>query len=284
MPWTKEHAPARERILVLKAGRAEQNYWRDIWAYRELFAILAWRDVSVRYKQTAIGVAWAVLRPFITMVILTLIFNRVAKLPSEGSAPYPIMVFAGMLPWFLFSTIFSEASNSLIANASLITKVYFPRIIIPASSAIAALVDFGINLAMIFVLMLWYGFLPNWHIIFLPAFAILAMLVSLGPSFLITALNVQFRDFRYIIPFIIQFGLYISPVGFSSNVVPAHWRLFYSLNPIVGVIDGFRWCILDDESSLYLPGLLLSIVVTVAFLWLGIAYFRRTERSFADVI
>jgi lipopolysaccharide transport system permease protein len=272
------------RVLVLKAGRAERHYWRDLWAYRELFAILAWRDVAVRYKQTVIGIAWAVIRPFLTMVVFTVLFGRLFKLPSEASAPYPLMVFAGLLPWFLFSTILSEASNSLLGNANLIGKVYFPRIIIPTSSACVALVDFGINLAMLLVLMIWYRFAPSWHIMLLPCFVALAMLASLGAALLITALNVKYRDFRYIIPFIIQFGLYVSPVGFSSAVVPAQWRFWYSLNPVVGVIDGFRWRLLGGESTLYPSGFLLNLGVVAFFLWLGIAYFRRTERSFADLI
>jgi lipopolysaccharide transport system permease protein len=272
------------RVLVLKAGRAERHYWRDLWAYRDLFTILAWRDIAVRYKQTVIGVSWAIVRPFLTMVVFTVLFGRLGNFPSEASAPYPIMVFAGLLPWYLFSTILSEASNSLIGNANLIGKVYFPRIIIPTSSAGVALVDFGINLAMLFILMIWYGFAPSWRIVLLPGFAALAMLASFGPALLITALNVKYRDFRYIIPFIVQIGLYVSPVGFSSAVVPAQWRFWYSLNPVVGVIDGFRWCLLGGESTLYVPGFLLSLGVVAFFLWLGIAYFRRTERSFADLI
>jgi lipopolysaccharide transport system permease protein len=280
-----EHALSEHsRLLVLAPGRAERHYWRDLWAYRELFAILAWRDVAVRYKQTIIGVAWAVVRPFLTMVVFTVVFGRLAKFPSEGGAPYPVMVFAGMLPWFLFSTILGEASNSLVGNANLIGKVYFPRLIIPASSAVVALVDFTINLAILLGLMAWYGVVPTWHITLLPAFVALAMLASLGPAFLITALNVKYRDFRYIIPFIVQFGLYVSPVGFSSAIVPEPWRFWYSLNPVVGVIDGFRWCVLGGESRLYLPGFILSLGVVALFLWLGIAYFRRTERSFADLI
>ena len=271
-------------VMVLEAGRAERHYWQDLWLYRELFFILAWRDVSVRYKQTIIGVAWAVVRPFLTMVVFTLIFGRLARLPSDGGAPYPVMVFAGMLPWFLFSTILSEASNSLVGNANLISKVYFPRIIIPTSSAVVALVDFGINLAMLLVLMVWFGYLPGWRLLLLPVFALLAVLASLGPSLLITALNVKYRDFRYIIPFIVQFGLYISPVGFSSGVVPPQWRFWYSLNPVVGVIDGFRWCILGGESAIYAPGFLLSLAVSALFLWTGVGYFRRTERTFADLI
>ena len=274
----------RRHVLVLEPGRAERHYWRDLWAYRELFAILAWRDVSVRYKQTVIGVAWAVIRPFLTMVIFTVVFGRLAKLPSEGGAPYPILVFAGMLPWFLFSTILSEASNSLIGNAGLVGKVYFPRIIIPTSSAVVALVDFGINLAILFGLMIWYGFMPSWRIALLPAFIVLTMVASLGPAFLVTALNVKYRDIRYIIPFIVQFGVYVSPVGFSSAVVPEKWRFWYSLNPMVGVIDGFRWCVMGGESRLYVPGFLLSLGIVAIFLWVGIAYFRRTERTFADLI
>src|ERR1700747_2448942 len=279
-----EQAFPDHHLLVLEPGRAERPYWPALSAYPQLFAILAWRDVAVRYKQTVIGVAWAVVRPFLTMVVFTVVFGRLAKLPSEGSAPYPLMVFAGMLPWFLFSTILSEASNSLVGNANLVGKVYFPRLIIPASSAVVALIDFAINLAILFGLMAWDGFLPTWRITLLPFFVALAMLASLGPAFLITALNVKYRDFRYIIPFIIQFGLYISPVGFSTAVVPEGWRFWYSLNPVVGVIDGFRWCVLGGESRLYAPGFLLSLGVVALFLWLGIAHFRRTERSFADLI
>lgn len=281
---TDNTLPDQGRVLILEPGRADRHYWRDLWAYRELFAILAWRDVAVRYKQTVIGVAWAVVRPFLTMVIFTVVFGRLAKLPAEGRAPYPIMVFAGMLPWFLFSTILSEASSSLVGNANLIGKVYFPRLIIPTSSAVVALVDFAINLAILLGLMAWYGFWPTWHFALLPFFVVLAMTASLGPAFLTTALNVKYRDFRIIIPFIVQFGLYVSPVGFSSAVVPEHWRFFYSLNPMVGVIDGFRWCILGGASSLYFPGFLISLGVVVAFLVLGVNYFRRAERSFADLI
>lgn len=275
---------ASRRVLVLEAGRAERNYWRDIWAYRELFAMLAWRDVAVRYKQTVIGVAWALLRPFLTMVVFTVVFGHLAKLPSDGAAPYPILVFAGMLPWFLFSSVLSEASGSVVGNSHLVGKVYFPRIIIPTSSAVVALVDFAINLVLLVALMAWFGFAPNWRFVLLPAFILLAVLASLGPALFITALNVKYRDFRYIIPFIVQFGLYVSPVGFSSAVVPEHWRFWYSLNPVVGVIDGFRWCLLGGESQIYVPGFLMSLLVTAAFLWLGISYFRRTEKTFADLI
>jgi lipopolysaccharide transport system permease protein len=217
-------------------------------------------------------------------VVFTLLFGRMAKLPSDGSTPYPLMVFAGMLPWFLFSTVLSESSNSLVANTNLVGKVYFPRIIIPSATAVVALVDFAINLAMLAALMVWYRFMPTWRLLLLPVFVTLALFASLGPSLFITALNVKYRDFRYIIPFIVQFGLYISPVGFSSSAVPEKWRIWYSLNPVVGVIDGFRWCLLGKNSSLNLINFSSSLAMIIFFLWLGVAYFRRTERSFADLI
>ena len=270
--------------IIIEAGRAEKNYWRDLWRYRELFQVLAWRDISVRYKQTIIGVAWAVIRPFLTMVVFTVIFGKVAKLPTEGTAPYALLVFAGMLPWTFFSTALAEASNSLIGNANLISKVYFPRLIVPTATVVVALVDFLISFVVLAGMMVWYQFLPGWQILLLPAFIVLAFLASLGPGLWITALNVKYRDFRYIIPFLVQFGLYVSPVGFSSSVVPEQWRLLYSLNPMVGVIDGFRWCILRGESPIYWPGFYLSLAVTAFFLWLGIRQFRKMEKTFADLI
>jgi lipopolysaccharide transport system permease protein len=278
------HSPVRERLLILESGRTELNYWSDLWHYRELFAILAWRDVAVRYKQTVIGAAWAVVRPFLTMVVFSVVFGKLAKLPSDGTAPYPLLVFAGMLPWFLFSSILGEASGSLLSNANLISKVYFPRLIVPVSAAMVALVDFAINLVILFGVMTWFGFMPNWKILLLPVFVVLAVLASLGPAFYLTALNVKYRDFRFIIPFVLQFGLYVSPVGFSSALVPDQWRFLYSLNPAAGVIDGFRWCLLGGQSQLYMPGFFASLVVVALFLWLGIRYFRRTERTFADFV
>jgi lipopolysaccharide transport system permease protein len=272
------------RRLVLEPGRAERNYWLDLWHYRELFVILAWRDIAVRYKQTVIGVAWAILRPLLTMVVFTVVFGKLAKLPSAGDAPYPILVFAGLLPWFLFSSVLSEASSSLIANANLISKVYFPRVIVPASAGVVSLVDFTANLMIFFGLMAWYGYMPNWHILMLPVFILFGVAASLGPALLITALNVKYRDVRYIVPFVIQFGLYVSPVGFSSDIIPASVRDWYSLNPVVGVIDGFRWCLLGGASELYLPGQFIGAGASLFMLWLGIRYFRRTERSFADII
>jgi lipopolysaccharide transport system permease protein len=269
--------------LVLEAGRAEKHYWYDLWRYRELFHVLAWRDVSVRYKQTIIGVLWALVRPLLTMIVFTVVFGMIAKLPTDGTAPYALLVFAGMLPWTFFSTALSDASNSLVTNSNLISKVYFPRLIVPAATVVVAFVDFMISFSILVLLMIWYQWVPGWQIVLLPFFVALAFLASLGPSLWITALNVKYRDFRYIIPFIVQFGLYISPVGFSSNAIPSDWRLLYSLNPIVGVIDGFRWCILG-ESTIYWPGFLISLTVTAFFLWFGIHQFRKMEKSFADLI
>ncbi len=276
--------PAREAVLVLEPGGTEKHYWADLWRYRELFLILAWRDISVRYKQTFIGVVWAILRPFMTMVVFTVIFGRVAKLPSDGNVPYALMVFAGMLPWTLFSSSLGEASNSLIANANLIGKVYFPRLIIPLATVVTAFIDFLISFVILLVLMLYYRVAPDWNLLLLPLFILLALFASLGPGLWITALNVKYRDFRYVIPFILQFGLYVSPVGFSSSVIPEQWRLLYSLNPMVSVIDGFRWCILSRESGIYWPGFGLGLVVICFFLWVGFLRFRKMEKSFADLI
>jgi lipopolysaccharide transport system permease protein len=272
------------RELIIESGRAERGYWRDLWQYRELFQVLAWRDISVRYKQTVIGAAWALVRPFLTMVVFTIVFGRLAKLPSDGMAPYALMVFAGMLPWTFFSTALGDASNSLIGNANLIGKVYFPRLIVPIASVMVAFVDFLVSFAILIGLMIWYRFMPGWQVLLLPAFAALAFVASLGIGLWITALNVKYRDFRYVIPFILQFGLYVSPVGFSSQIIPEEWRLLYSLNPLAGVIDGFRWCLLGGESRLYLPGLCVSFGVAAFFLWLGVSRFRKMEKSFADLI
>ena len=269
---------------IIEAGRAERHYWRDLWQYRELFRVLAWRDVAVRYKQTVIGAAWAVIRPFLTMVVFTVIFGKLANLPSEGNAPYPILVFAGMLPWTFFSGALSAASNSIVGSAHLISKVYFPRLIVPMATVGVALVDFAINFMMLVALMIWYQFVPGWQIVLLPLFVALALLASLGPGLWLTALNVKYRDFNYIIMFLVQLGLYASPVGYSSSIVPERWRLLYSLNPVVGLIDGFRWCILGGQSQLYWPGLLLSIGITTFLLWLGIRQFRKMEKGFADLI
>jgi lipopolysaccharide transport system permease protein len=270
--------------LVIERGRAERHYWLDLWRYRELFQVLAWRDISVRYKQTVIGAAWAIIRPFLTMVVFTVVFGKLAQPPSDGTAPYALMVFAGMLPWTFFATAVADASNSLIGNANLISKVYFPRLIVPIAAVMVAFVDFLVSFAILIGLMVWYQFAPGWQVLFLPVFAFTAFIASIGIGLWITALNVKYRDFRYVIPFIVQMGLYVSPVGFSSNIIPDQWRVLYSINPMVGVIDGFRWCLLGGQSRPFLPGLVLSLCVTGFFLWLGVRRFRKMERSFADLI
>lgn len=269
--------------LRIEAGRTEAQYWRDIWRYRELFYFLAWRDILVRYKQTVIGIAWALVRPFLTMVVFTVVFGNLAELPS-GGAPYPILVFSAMLPWQFFSNSLSESSNSLINNANLVSKVYFPRLVVPTSAVVVSFVDFMISGSILIGLMAWYDFVPSWRIVMLPVFTVVAFVASMGVGLWLCSLNVQYRDFRYIVPFIVQFGLYISPVGFSSSIVPEQWRLLYSLNPMVGVIDGFRWAILGDNSRIYLPGFFLSIGLVLMIFITGIGYFRKMERTFADVI
>ncbi len=269
---------------IIEPGRMNRQYWRDLWLYRELFYFMAWRDILVRYKQTAIGVAWAIIRPVLTMVVFTIIFGGLAGLPSEGEVPYAIMVYAAMLPWNFFANSLSESSNSLIANVNLISKIYMPRMILPASAVVVNLVDFFISFLILVVLMVWYQFVPEWRILTLPLFLLLALITAFGFSLWFGALNVKYRDFRYIVPFVVQFGLYVSPVGFTSSVVPDQWRLLYSMNPLVGVIDGFRWAILGGDILFYWPGFILSLVLTMLIFFSGIWYFMRTERTFADVI
>ena len=269
--------------LIIEPNRTTGAFFRELLRYRELFYFLAWRDILVRYKQTVIGIAWSVIRPLLTMLVFTIVFGRLARLPNEG-VPYPILVFSAMLPWQYFANAMQESSNSLIAESRLISKVYFPRLIVPASSVIVSAVDFLISLVLLGLLMLGYGFIPSWTLLFMPFFFLLATLAALGAGFWLSALNVKYRDFRYIVPFLVQFGLYVSPVGFSSSVVPERWRLLYSLNPMVGVIDGFRWCVQGTAESLYLPGCLISALVSVAAFASGVWFFRRTERFFADFI
>ena len=272
-----------QSVLDIEAGKTERHYWIDLWRYRQLFYFLAWRDILVRYKQTVIGMAWALIRPLLTMIVFVIVFGKLAKLPSEG-VPYPILVFAALLPWQFFSNAFTEAANSLISNANMISKVYFPRLVVPTSAVIVSFVDFLISGIILVGLMLWYGFAPNWRIITLPLFTVIAFAAAMGAGLWIAALNVKYRDFRYIIPFVAQIGLYVSPVGFGSNIVPEQWRLLYSINPMVGVIDGFRWAILGGNIQLYLPGFLLSLTLVLVILVTGIVYFRKTEKTFADVI
>lgn len=269
---------------IIEPGRSEKNYWRDLWRFRELFYILSWRDIKVRYKQTTIGIMWAIIRPLLTMLVFTFVFGRLANMPS-GEAPYAILVFAGLLPWQFFSNSLSESSNSLIGNQNLITKVYFPRLIIPVSSVITSFIDFLISFVILIGLLIFYRYTPPAEIFFIPLFWIFAFAASFGPGLYLTALNVKYRDFRYIIPFIVQFGLYISPVGFSSSVVPEEWKAVYAINPMVGVIDGFRWCILRDVPNPMLDyPFYISLGVTVFFIWLSIWQFRKMEKGFADII
>src|SRR5687767_2089122 len=269
--------------IHIEAGRSEQNYWKDLWRYRELFYILSWRDLKVRYKQTVIGLLWSILRPLLTMVIFTFVFSRIVK--QESAVPYALLVFAGLLPWQFFATGLSEASNSLIGNERLISKVYFPRMIIPAASIITSLVDFFIALALMAVLMAWYGTLPSWHIIFLPLFILMAFVASFGVGLWLTALNVKYRDFKHVVPFIVQLGMYISPVGFTSQaLVPEKYQLLYHINPMAGVIDGFRWCIFGDRVIIQWEAVMVSLAVTIFFLFIGIYTFRKMEKSFADLI
>lgn len=268
--------------LVIVAGETEKQYWKDILRYRELIYFMSWRDILVRYKQTAIGVAWALVRPFLTMVVFTFIFGRVAKLPSDG-IPYPILVFAGMLPWQFFATALSECSTGLITNSNLITKTYFPRLIIPLSAVFVSLVDFFISFAIFACLMMWYGLLPPLSAIFLPLVVFLSLACTIGFGIRLAALTVKYRDFRYIVPFIVQFGMYVSPVGFSSTVVPREWYILYSLNPMVGIIDAYRWSLLGT-TGFPVTSLGLSITIIAITLASGILYFRHTERTFADII
>ena len=271
-------------MIIIEAGRGERKYWRDVLQYRELLFFLTWRDVLVRYKQTTIGVAWVVIRPLLIMLVFTFAFGRIARLPSEGGAPYVLMVLAGLLPWQFFASALSEASASLLGNAHLITKVYFPRIIVPVSTIVTSLVDFVVTLALLALVMAWYGIAPTPRVLALVPLLGLMFMAALGAGLWLAALSVKYRDFRYVVPFIVQFGLYVSPVGFSSQVVPPQFGAFYVLNPMVGVIDGFRWALLGRAGPPDWGALEMSAAVSLALVAIGVGYFRRTERSFADVI
>jgi lipopolysaccharide transport system permease protein len=271
--------------IIIEPGKTEKNYWKDIWRFRELFYILSWRDIKVKYKQTTLGILWAIIRPLLTMLVFTYVFGRLAHMKVEGSAPYAIMVFAGLLPWQFFSNALSESSGSLTDNEKLITKVYFPRMIIPASSVITSSIDFFISFAILFMLFIFYQYVPPITIVLMPLFWVMAFAAAFGPGLYLTALNVKFRDFRYIIPFIVQLGLYISPVGFSSNIVADKWKWAYSLNPMVGVIDAFRWCIIKGAPNPMLQyPFYISLTVIVFFFWISIFHFRKMEKNFADLI
>jgi len=275
-------APPETPELVLEAGRASRNYWRDLWRYRELLGFLAWRDVKIRYKQTVLGVLWALIQPAVTLAVFTFIFGKLAAMPS-GGVPYPLLVLCGLLPWQLFAAAFSNASGSLVANTHLISKVYFPRLIVPLSSVAVALIDFVVMLGLLAALFAWWQFVPDWRVLLLPLFIGFTLLTAIGTGLWLTALTVKYRDFRFIVPFLLQIGLFLSPVGFSSTNLP-NWRHLYALNPMVGAIDGFRWCLLHGEPALDPLTLAISVGMTGLLLVSGLWYFRRTERTFADLI
>jgi lipopolysaccharide transport system permease protein len=268
--------------LLIEAGRAELHYWRDLWRYRELAAFLAWRDIRVRYKQAALGASWAVLQPAIQTVLLTFVFGKLAGMPS-GGVPYPLLVLCGLVPWQLFTAAFNGAGNSLVGNTHLISKVYFPRLVVPLSALGVALIDFAIVLILALPLITFFHALPDWRLLFLPAFILLALVIALGAGLWISALTVRFRDFRFITPFLLQIGLFATPVGYSTSSTP-RWEHLLAFNPLSGVIDGVRWSLLGGDTRLYLPGLALSITVALLLLVTGLWYFRRTERHFADII
>jgi len=280
-------AAVAQAEIIIEPGRSEQNYWRDLWRYRELFLILAWRDVAVRYRQTVAGAAWAIVQPVSSMVVMTVIFGKVAGLPSEGGAPYAVMVFAAMLPWQFFANALSSTSQSIIGNSGLISKVYFPRMIVPMSSVVVSLIDFLVASSILAALMVWFQFLPSWRLLTLPFFVVVAILAAFGPGLIMTALVVRYRDFRFIIPFIVQLGLYVSPVAYSSAVIRGKlgepWFLLYSLNPMVGVIEGFRWAVLGKQMPNLVP-IIISMAIVFLLLVGGIIFFKRMERSFADVV
>jgi len=269
--------------IIITPELSSKHLLRELWQYKGLFYFLAWRDILVRYKQTLLGIIWCLIRPLATMVVFTIVFGKLAGLPS-GDVPYAVMVFTAMLPWQFFSSIFTKSSNSLISNATLVSKVYFPRVIIPATTVVVGLIDFAISFCMLIVLMMMYGMAPDWKIIFLPFFLLIAVLTSLGAGFFISAMNVKFRDFMHLAPFIVQFGLYISPVGYSSSIVPDSWRLLYSINPMVGVIDGFRWALLGENIEIYWPGFVISVLLSIIIFIGGFKFFMANERYFADTI
>ncbi len=270
--------------IVIEAGHTEAHYWRDLVRYWELLLFLAWRDVAIRYKQTVVGITWVLVRPLVTVLVLTVVFGRLAKLQSAGDVPYVLLVMAAMLPWQLFSNVLTASSSSLVGNASLISKVYFPRLLIPASSVLSNLVDFVFTAVLLVIMMVVLGQPPHWSILLTPFAILLAMTFAGGLGLWLGALNVRYRDVTHVVPFVVQFGLYVSPVGFSSSVVPEQWRTLYSLNPLVGIIDFFRWCLLGPGFEPSGVSMLISVLMTLVILAGGIWYFRKTERTFADLI
>lgn len=270
--------------LIIRPDKGLDNVLKELWCYRELFLVLAWRDFKVRYKQTVIGILWAFLRPLLTAVVFTIVFSKVAGLPQQGDIPYALTVLAAMIPWFFFAGSFQEGSNALITNAGMISKVYFPRIIVPVSSMFVNFIDLCISLVILGLLMVYFQFMPSSNIVYLPGFLLLAALFTVAATLWMSALNVKYRDVRFVVPFIVQFGLYVSPVGFATEVITNEWRFVYSLNPMVGVIDGFRWCLLGQDIEFYWPSLVMSIVISLVMLAGGYLFFSKTERKFADIV
>ena len=277
-----DSTPQPPPTLIIEAGRTERHYWSDLWRYRELLGFLAWRDVKVRYKQAVLGAAWAVVQPVVQTVLLTFVFGKLAKMPG-GDVPYPLLVLAGLLPWQLFSGAFSGAGSSLVSNANLISKIYFPRLIVPLSAVVVAFIDMLILLVIALPYAIFEGINPTWRLLFLPLFILGTMLVALGAGLWVTALTVKYRDFRFITPFLLQIGVFVTPVGYRTDFLP-NWRDWLALNPLTSMVEGFRWCLLGGRTEFYQQGLLLSLAVTAALLIGGLWYFRNTERQFADVI
>lgn len=272
-------------MIIIEADSKNNRYLKDIWEYKDLIYFLAWKDVLVRYKQTIIGLGWAAIRPLLVMIALSLVFGRLANLGAQQSVPYPLLVLSGVIPWLLFANTLGECSESIVANSGLVTKIYFPRIIIPLSASIVALIDMLVTIGLLSIVLLWYQYPLTWNILALPFFIALCAMFSFGIGLWVSAFNVRYRDFRYVIPFALQFGILATPVGFSSNVITDPWKkILYGFNPLVGIIDGFRWSILGSDQTIFMPTLILSIVLTATVLFTGILYFRSVEKTFADII
>lgn len=272
-----------QEIVLSAQSRSGLGYWRELWRSRELLFFLAWRDVMVRYKQAVLGIAWAVLRPMLTTLVFTFVFGKVAKL-SSGEIPYLLLVLSGLTPWLYFSTTVNECGNSLVSNAALITKVYFPRLVVPVSSLLANLVDFCITILLLCVMLLWFGTGISWQIVLVPVVMVVLVMLTIGVGFWLSALNAKYRDVSFIMPFLITFGVYLSPIGFSSATIPEKWRVIYGLNPIVGIVDGFRYALFGDRYPFQAWTLAYAFVLALALILTGIAYFRSIEREIVDVI
>ena len=274
---------AAPQLITIGNGTRDKGYWADLWRHREMLFFLAWRDILVRYKQTVVGVSWVIIRPFLTMMVFTVVFGRIANLPANG-LPYPLLVFTGMLPWFFFSSALAECSNSLVGNANLLSKVYFPRLIVPIATILVCAVDYLVSILLLVGMLAWYQHWPDWRILFLPLFSFFTAMLAFGLGLWAAALNVRYRDFRHLIPFVLQLGIYISPVGYATTLIPEKWRPLYWFNPMVGIIDGFRWSVLGQETAVYWPSVGFALLFCVGILWSGVWYFRRFESTFADVL